>query len=91
MNTTKNNLEPQFQAIEPPQPTISQSPPIEITPTDSDEVIQLKHKVKRLQVIAGDRKRQLKLMWQSKKRLKRKLDQMKLMVKHLVQHKNLER
>ncbi|XP_053603024.1 THAP domain-containing protein 2-like isoform X2 [Plodia interpunctella] len=70
-----------------PEPTISKLPPIDINPADTEEVIQLKHKVRRLEIIAEDRKRRLNLMWQRKKRLRKKLHRMKCLLKHLVEVK----
>ncbi|KAM3961944.1 uncharacterized protein ACR2FA_004034 [Aphomia sociella] len=70
-----------------PEPTISKLQPIDITPTDTEEVIKLKYKVRRLEVIAESRKRRLNLMWQRKRRLRKKLERMKCMVKHLIRNK----
>ncbi|KAL0840768.1 hypothetical protein ABMA28_015951 [Loxostege sticticalis] len=73
-----------------PQATISEVEPVDIKPTDSEEVIKLKYKVRRLEAIAENRKRRLNLMWQRKKRLRKKLEQMKTYVKHLIKHKRKE-
>ncbi|XP_052752096.1 THAP domain-containing protein 2-like [Galleria mellonella] len=70
-----------------PEPTISKLQPIDVTPTDTEEVIKLKYRVRRLEVIAESRKRQLNLMWQRKRRLRKKLEQMKCLIKHLIKNK----
>ncbi|XP_026329014.1 THAP domain-containing protein 2-like [Hyposmocoma kahamanoa] len=70
-----------------PEPTISQIEPIDLKPTDTEEVIQLKYRVKRLEAIAENRKRRLNLMWQSRRRLKKKMDRMKCMIKHLIKNR----
>lgn len=46
---------------------------MDIKPTDTEEVVQLKLKVRRLEAIAEKRKRRLDLMRQGTKRVKRKL------------------
>ncbi|XP_063821272.1 THAP domain-containing protein 2-like [Ostrinia nubilalis] len=79
--------------ISPCQPlkaTISEVEPVDIKPTDSEEVIKLKYKVRRLEAIAESRKRRLNLMWQRKKRLRKKLEQMRTYVKHLIKHNRKE-
>ncbi|XP_021192677.2 THAP domain-containing protein 1 [Helicoverpa armigera] len=70
-----------------PEPTISRVQPIDIQPTDSEEVIKLKYKVHRLEIIAENRKKRLNLMRQGKKQLRRKLERMKLLIKHLIKSK----
>ncbi|XP_035459285.1 THAP domain-containing protein 1-like [Spodoptera frugiperda] len=70
-----------------PEPTISRVQPVDIQPTDSEEVIQLKYKVHRLEIIAEKRKKRLNLMWQGKRRLRKKLERMKCLVKHLIKNK----
>lgn len=70
-----------------PEPTISRIQPVDIKPTDSEEVIQLKHKVRRLEIIAENRRKRLNIMWQGRNRLRKKLDRMKCMVKHLIMNK----
>ncbi|GBP61217.1 hypothetical protein EVAR_37483_1 [Eumeta japonica] len=70
-----------------PKPTISKWEPVYIGPDDSEEVVKLKHKVRRLEVIAENRKRRLNLMWQSKRRLRKKLERMKTVIKHLIRIK----
>ncbi|CAG9126876.1 unnamed protein product [Plutella xylostella] len=72
---------------QPSEPTICNLDPIQISATDTPEVIELKHKVRRLEVIAENRRRRLNLMWQSKRRLRKKVDRMKTLIKHLIQHK----
>ncbi|XP_039748938.1 THAP domain-containing protein 5-like isoform X2 [Pararge aegeria] len=67
-----------------PAPTISNIPIVDIKPTDTEEVIQLKFKVRRLEVIAENRKRRLYLLWQGRKRMRTKLDNMKNIIKHLI-------
>ncbi|KAJ8732357.1 hypothetical protein PYW08_015087 [Mythimna loreyi] len=69
------------------EPTISRVEPIDILPTDSEEVIKLKYKVHRLEIIAETRKKRLNLMWQGKRRLRKKLERMKLLIKHLIINK----
>ncbi|KAJ8732411.1 hypothetical protein PYW07_015010 [Mythimna separata] len=69
------------------EPTISRVEPIDILPTDTEEVIKLKYKVHRLEIIAETRKKRLNLMWQGKRRLRKKLDRMKLLIKHLIINK----
>ncbi|XP_013185203.2 THAP domain-containing protein 1 [Amyelois transitella] len=76
-----------ISACQAPEPTISKLPPIDINPTDTDEVIQLKHKVRRLEIIAENRKRRLNLMWQRKKRLRKKIERLKGLLRHLVKVK----
>ncbi|CAH1644029.1 unnamed protein product [Spodoptera littoralis] len=70
-----------------PEPTISRVQPVDIQPTDTEEVIQLKYKVHRLEIIAENRKKRLNLMWQGKRRLRKKLERMKCLVKHLIKNK----
>ncbi|KAF9787728.1 hypothetical protein SFRURICE_015924 [Spodoptera frugiperda] len=70
-----------------PEPTISRVQPVDIQPTDSEEVIQLKYKVHRLEIIAENRKKRMNLMWQGKRRLRKKLERMKCLVKHLIKNK----
>ncbi|KAG6459667.1 THAP domain-containing protein 2 [Manduca sexta] len=70
-----------------PEPTITVTKPVDIKPTDTEEVIQLKHKVRRLEVIAESRKKRLNLMWQSKRRLKKKLERMACLIKNLIKIK----
>ncbi|XP_034824585.1 THAP domain-containing protein 1-like [Maniola hyperantus] len=72
-----------------PAPTISNQPIVDIKPTDTEEVIQLKLKVRRLEVIAENRKRRLYLLWQGRKRLRKKLDSMKTIIKHLIRHRQV--
>ncbi|XP_026729835.1 THAP domain-containing protein 2-like [Trichoplusia ni] len=70
-----------------PEPTISRVQPVEINPSDSEEVIQLKYKVHRLEIIAENRKKRLNQMWQGKRRLWKKYERMKCLIKHLVKIK----
>ncbi|XP_075971055.1 THAP domain-containing protein 1-like [Anticarsia gemmatalis] len=76
-----------ISACQEPEPTISLVQPIDINETDSEEVIKLKYKVRRLEVIAENRKKRLNLMWQSKRRLRKKVERLKCMIKHLVKYK----
>ncbi|CAK1603747.1 unnamed protein product [Parnassius mnemosyne] len=69
-----------------PEPTICIMEPGNVNPTDSEEVVKLKYKVRRLEALAEMRKRRLNLMWQSKRRLRKKLAQMKCLVKHLIKN-----
>lgn len=69
------------------EPTISSIIPVDIKPTDTEEVIELKHKVHRLEILAENRKRRLNLMWQGKRRLRKKLYRMKCIIKHLIRIK----
>lgn len=85
--TYVENFNSIFQPCQEPELTISQVQPIDLQPTDTEEVIQLKYKVRRLEVIAENRKRRLNLMWQSRRRLKKKLDRMKCMIKHLIKNR----
>lgn len=71
-----------------PVPTISRLPPVYIDPSDTEEVIKLKNKVRRLEMIAESRKHKLNLVWQSRRRLKKKLECMKCMVNHLIKIKD---
>ncbi|CAH0728074.1 unnamed protein product, partial [Brenthis ino] len=70
-----------------PEPTISNCLPIDIKPTDTEEVIKLKFKVKRLEIIAANRKKRLNIMWQGRQRLKKKLEKLKCIIKHLIRYK----
>ncbi|KOB66364.1 Transposase, partial [Operophtera brumata] len=47
--------------------------------------INISYKVRRLEVIADSRKKRLNLMWQSKQRMRKKLERLKSMIKHLAQ------
>lgn len=78
---------PIFQPCQDIEPTISRIEPADIKPTDSEEVIQLKYKIRRLEIIAENRKKRLNLMWQGKRRLRKKLERMKCMIKHLIKNK----
>ncbi|KPI98085.1 PREDICTED: THAP domain-containing protein 1-like [Papilio xuthus] len=68
------------------EPTISDSDTVVINPNDSEEVVQLKCKVRRLEELAEMRKRKLNLMWQGKKRLRKKFAQMKYLLKHMIRY-----
>ncbi|XP_059049810.1 THAP domain-containing protein 2-like [Achroia grisella] len=72
-----------------PEPTISKLQPVDITPTDTEEIIELKYKVRRLEMIAESRKRRLNLMWQRKRRLRKKVERMKCLIKHLIKNKRV--
>lgn len=76
-----------LQPCQETEPTIIHVQPIDILPTDSEEVIKLKYKVHRLEIIAEARKKRLNLMWQGKRRLRKKLERMKLLIKHLIKNK----
>ncbi|XP_072940442.1 uncharacterized protein [Epargyreus clarus] len=67
-------------------PTISCTQPIDIDTSDSDEVIQLKYRVKRLEIISNNRKRKINLIGQSKRRLKEKVELMRGLIKHLIEN-----
>ncbi|XP_023937833.1 THAP domain-containing protein 5 [Bicyclus anynana] len=73
-----------------PTPTISNTPIVDIKPTDTEEVVRLKLKVRRLEVIADNRKRRLIHMWQGKKRMKKKIQYMKSIIKDLIRYKQDE-
>ncbi|CAH0699646.1 unnamed protein product [Spodoptera exigua] len=70
-----------------PEPTISRVQPVDVQPTDTEEVIQLKYRVHRLEIIAENRKKRLNLMWQGNRRLRKKLERMKCLIKHLIKNK----
>lgn len=57
-----------------------------INSNDSEEVLQLKCKVRRLEELAEFRKRKLNHMVRGKKRLKKKYAQMKYLLKHLIRN-----
>ncbi|CAB3234294.1 unnamed protein product [Arctia plantaginis] len=69
------------------EPSISRIELVDVHPTDSEEVINLKYKVRRLEIIAENRKKRLNLMWQKKRRLRKKLQRMKFMIRHLIRNK----
>ncbi|CAG9785336.1 unnamed protein product [Diatraea saccharalis] len=73
------------------KPTICDIEPVLANPLDSDEVTSLRYKVKRLEVIAENRKKRLIVMWQQKKKLEKKLEQMKQIIKHMIQNKQTKR
>lgn len=76
-----------FQPCQDPEPTISNHLPIDIKDTDTEEVIKLKIKVKRLEIITANRKRRLNIMWQSRRRLKKKVEKLKCIIKHLIRYR----
>lgn len=76
-----------LKACQAPEPTISNLLPIDVSPTDTEEVIKLKYKVRRLEVIAENRKRRLNIMWQSRRRLRKQVERMKCIIKHLIRYK----
>ncbi|XP_068630585.1 THAP domain-containing protein 1 [Battus philenor] len=69
-----------------PEPTICNLDPVKIEPKDSQEVIELRNKVKRLEAIADRRKRKLELKWQETRRTNRKLEYMKYLVEQLIRN-----
>ncbi|XP_026486061.2 THAP domain-containing protein 2-like [Vanessa tameamea] len=75
-----------ISACQIPKPTFSNLP-IDVKPSDSDEVMKLKFKVNRLEIIAENRKRRLHMMWQGRRRLRKKLERMKCIIKHLIRYK----
>ncbi|XP_045446661.1 uncharacterized protein LOC123654820 [Melitaea cinxia] len=80
-----------ISACQAPEPTISNLLPIDVSPTDTEEVIKLKYKVRRLEVIAENRKRRLNIMWQSRRRLRKQVERMKCIIKHLIRYKQDKR
>ncbi|XP_013134309.1 PREDICTED: THAP domain-containing protein 5-like [Papilio polytes] len=68
------------------EPTICNSETVVINSNDSEEVLQLKCKVRRLEELAEFRKRKLNHMVRGKKRLKKKYAQMKYLLKHLIRN-----
>ncbi|XP_041976251.1 THAP domain-containing protein 2-like [Aricia agestis] len=65
-------------------PKLSVSLPPNIRPTDSQEVVKLKHRVRGLEVVAANRKKKLNLMRQSNRRLKDKLKRMQVVILNLI-------
>ncbi|XP_063532107.1 THAP domain-containing protein 1-like [Cydia strobilella] len=72
---------------QPRAQTVTELQPADISPTDSDEVIKLKYKLRRLEIVSSNRKRRIYELWKSNKKFKKKLQQMKAVIKHLIQNK----
>lgn len=65
--------------------------PANIKPSDSEEVVKLKFKVQRLEAISEMREKRLSLMSQDKRRLKKKLMQMKWLIRHLINNESINK
>lgn len=72
---------------QPRTETVTELQPADIKPTDSEEVIKLKYKIRRLEIVSSDRKRRIHDLWRSKRRLRKKLERMKSVIQHLIQNK----
>ncbi|XP_047986769.1 THAP domain-containing protein 2-like [Leguminivora glycinivorella] len=72
---------------QPRAQTVTDLQPADINSTDSEEVVKLKYKLRRLEIISSNRKRRIYELWKSNKRFKKKLQQMKTVIKHLIQNK----
>lgn len=66
-----------------PEQTISTSE-IDTKSTDTLEVIELKEKVHRLEVLAENRKKRMYRLWLARNRMRKKLKTMRYLVKHLI-------
>ncbi|KAI5638636.1 THAP domain-containing protein [Phthorimaea operculella] len=76
---------------QPPEPTISQTDTIiDIKESDTEEVIKLRYKVKRLEFIAESRKKKLLMSWRLIRKYKKKLQNMTKMLGHLIKIRNSE-
>ncbi|XP_049865876.1 THAP domain-containing protein 2-like [Pectinophora gossypiella] len=76
-----------ISACQPVEPTIADLEPVDIHPNDTEEVINLKYKVRRLEVLAESRRRKVQVLWQTKRRLRIRLARMKIILKHLISAK----
>ncbi|KAI8428410.1 hypothetical protein MSG28_007235 [Choristoneura fumiferana] len=76
-----------ISVCQPRTETVTELQPADIKPTDSEEVIKLKYKIRRLEIVSSDRKRRIHDLWRSKRRLRKKVDRMKSVIQHLIQNK----